>query len=95
MSKCSKSGEIRQVQFLRHAAIVIVEGFSFLRSITPRWRLLPSRAYLQWRLGTVYGSFDRETGAVRGLSVLLRDLWRDRANVCRFLLWRQQMRRHR
>ena len=69
------------------------EGLRFLWSITPRWRLLPSRQYLVWRLGTVYGTFDRETGQPRSLRALLRDLWRDRANVVRFLRWSRTLRR--
>jgi len=71
---------------------VLLEGLRFLWSITPRRRLLPSRAYLLWRLGTVYGSFNRETGEHRTLRELLGDLWRDRANVVRFLRWRRDMR---
>jgi len=51
-----------------------------------------SRAYVQWRLGTVYGSFNRETGEPRPARELLRDAWRDRKQVVKFLRWRRQMR---
>lgn len=71
----------------------LAEGMRFLAAITPRYRLLPSPAYLHWRLGTVYGSFNRETDAPRSLLDILRDAWRDRAQVVRFLLWRRDMRR--
>jgi len=65
--------------------LLLVEGLRFLRSITPRWRLLPPHDYLHWRLVTVYGSFDRESGVPRPVRVMLVDLWRDRSNVAWFL----------
>ena len=71
---------------------VILEGLRFFRAITPRWRLLPRRDFLHWRLGTIYGSFDRETGSPRPLRALLGDLWRDRRQVIRLLRWRRKMR---
>ncbi len=72
--------------------MVLVEAVRFWFAITPRWRLWPTRAYLQWRLGTVYGSFDRETGKLRSVRALLLDAWCDRRNVIRFLRWRRRMR---
>ena len=70
---------------------VLIEAVRFWFAITPRWRLWPTRAYLQWRLGTVYGSFNRETGELRPVRDLLRDAWRDRDNAGRFLVWRRGM----
>lgn len=72
--------------------MVLVEAIRFWFAITPRWRLWPTRAYLQWRLGTVYGSFNRKTGKPRWVIVLLWNAWRDRRNVVRFLRWRRRMR---
>lgn len=72
--------------------IVITEGLRFYWAICLKRRLWPSRAYLHWRLGTIYGSFNRETGAPRPLRDLLRDLWRDRANAVKFLVWRRKLR---
>lgn len=72
--------------------IVLIEGARFYNKIRPRWRLLPSRDFLRWRLGTVYGSFDQATGGPRKIRHLLRDLWRDRAKAAEFLLWCRQMR---
>jgi hypothetical protein len=77
---------------MRRLLAVLWEGWLYLRVISPRGRLLPSEAYLQWRLGTVYGSFDVLTGRPRDVGDLLVDLWRDRANVFKFLLWRRDMR---
>jgi hypothetical protein len=45
----------------------IVEGRDFLRAITPKGELLPPLDYLHWRLGTIYGSFNRRTGKPRRL----------------------------
>lgn len=70
----------------------LIEAIRFWFAITPRWRLWPSCAYLQWRLGTVYGSFDRQTGEARSVRALLLDAWRDRKQVGKFLRWRRGMR---
>ncbi len=72
---------------------VIIEAVWFWFAITPRWRLWPTQEYLHWRLGTMYGSFDRETGKPRPVRAMIRDAWQDRANVIRFLKWRRSMRR--
>lgn len=68
------------------------EGWLYLRAISPRGRLLPTEDYLQWRLGTVYGSFNKLTGRPRDIEDLIIDLWRDRKNALKFLLWRRDMR---
>lgn len=73
--------------------LALLEGLRYLRAITPRWRLLPTTTYLHWRLGTVYGSFDRTTGAPRTVRAMLGDVWRDREQVLRFLTWRRELRR--
>ena len=70
---------------------IFIEAVRFWFAITPRWRLWPTWAYLQWRLGTVYGSFDRKTGKPRAVRALLLDAWKDHQNVGRFLHWRRGM----
>lgn len=71
--------------------LVLIEGARFYWSICLKRRLWPSRAYLHWRLGTLYGTFDRATGEPRPLRDLLLDLWRDRRNAVKFLLWRRSL----
>lgn len=71
---------------------VIIEAVLFWIAITPRWRLWPTHDYIHWRFGTVYGSFDRETGKPRPVRALIADAWRDRTNGIRFLKWRRRMR---
>lgn len=67
---------------------VTVEGISFL------WSMRKAKApYIHWRLGTLYGSFDKATGKPRPIRDLLGCLWRDRRSVAEFLLWRRRMRR--
>lgn len=70
---------------------VLLEAFRYYFAIKPGGRLFPPRDYLQWRLGTVYGSFDK-SGNPRSVSDLCRDVWRDRKNVIAFLKWRRKMR---
>ena len=82
----------------------LIEAVRFWFAITPRWRLWPSRAYLQWRLGTVYGSFNyrnhaefqllwhRPDGAqLRSVRKLIGAAWKDHDNVINFLTWREKM----
>lgn len=83
------------------------EGILLWWALTPPRSLLPSRRYLHWRLGTVYGSFhDCEckvsgiehktscaTGRPRPLGDLIRQAWGDREQVMKFLRWRKWMRR--
>jgi len=74
--------------------IILIESFRFAWATGLLWpRMWRRWAYWHWRLGTVYGSFDRETGEPRKMRELLRDLWRDRAAAGRFMLWRREMRR--
>lgn len=78
---------------------MIWQGLAFLWTLRPRlrrWRAWwPSLlAWLHWRLGTVYGSFDAE-GRPRPVRELLRDLWNDRRQARRFLLWRRELMRWR
>lgn len=70
---------------------VLIEAIRYYVAITPRGRLFPTREYLHWRLGTVYRSFDEE-GRPRPVASLIREVWRDRANVLAFLKWRRRMR---
>jgi hypothetical protein len=70
------------------AVTVVVEGVLFLWSVRKA-----KMSYIHWRLGTLYGSFERDTGQPRTIKELLDCLWRDRANITRFLLWRREMRR--
>jgi len=72
---------------------VLIEAIRFWFAITPRGRLWPTREYLHWRLGTMYGSFNRETGEPRQIRALIADAWCDRKQVAQFLTWRQRMRR--
>ena len=69
------------------ALLILSEGIRFLYSIRNA-----DPSYLSWRLGTVYGSFDRKTGEARPLRDLLRDCWKDREQVKNFLSWRRAMR---
>jgi hypothetical protein len=74
-----------------------LSGLAFLWTLRPRWARRRAwwpglLAYLHWRLGTVYGSFDAE-GRPRPVRALLRDLWNDRRQARRFLLWRHEMER--
>ena len=67
---------------------VAAEGIAFI------WSMRKARApYIHWRLGTLYGSFEKDTGQPRPIKELLDCLWRDRKNVAEFLLWRRKMRR--
>lgn len=67
--------------------LAAVEGLRFL------WTMRKARKpYLHWRLGTIYGSFERDTGQPRPIKELLACLWRDRGSVIEFLLWRRRMR---
>ena len=50
-----------------------------------------SSSYVQWRLGTVYGSFDGQ-GNTRPVGDLLEAAWNDRKQVMAFLAWRRDMR---
>ena len=70
---------------------VIIEAIRFWFVITPKGRLWPTRDYLSWRLGTVYGTFNRKTGKPRWVIALLWDAWRDRKQVAQFLKWRKGM----
>lgn len=66
--------------------LTLVEGLRFMwacRKLT--------YSYVQWRLGTVYGSFDSQ-GNARSVGDLLEALWRDRNQVMDFLAWRRDMR---
>ena len=64
----------------------LIEGLRFL------WTFRRARApYWKWRLGTIYGSFDK-SGNERPLKELFKDLWRDRARAMKFLQWRRTMR---
>jgi len=66
--------------------LALVEGARFLWSCR---RL--TYGYVQWRLGTMYGSFD-SSGNPRSAGDLLEVLWRDRRQVVEFLAWRREMR---
>jgi len=78
---------------VRAYIVALWEGLRFLLvDARQKRRLLPSREYLHWRLGTVYRTFD-ENGHPRSLRELFRDAWRDLPNVIRHLLWRRKMRR--
>ena len=50
---------------------------------------------MMWRLGTVYGIYPGNDGTQppKTYRVLLRQLWEDRDQVVKFLLWRRHMRR--
>ena len=72
---------------LTSTVLALLEGVRFLWAIRRRgwWRRppflpVPSRAYLDWRLGTVYGTGNEEAA---------REDW---PNVRRFLLWRRALR---
>jgi hypothetical protein len=71
-----------------NAIAVVVEGVLFLWSVRKA-----KMSYIHWRLGTLYGSFEKGTGQPRPIKELLGCLWRDRTNIVRFLLWRREMRR--
>lgn len=74
----------------RRVLIALAEGAHFL------WRFRrASPAYVRWRLGTIYGSFDRETGRERTVRELLGDLARDWRQAFRFLLWSRDMTKRR
>ena len=66
--------------------LALTEGARFLWSCR---RL--SYGYVQWRLGTVYGSFNSD-GGNRSVGDLVEALWRDRRQVMDFLSWRREMR---
>jgi hypothetical protein len=81
-------GEGHPMRKLATLLAVAAEGIAFL------WSVRKARGpYIQWRLGTLYGSFDRATGQPRPIRDLLDCLWRDRKSVTEFLLWRRKMRR--
>jgi hypothetical protein len=81
-------GEDLPVTTIRKWSVAFVEGVRFL------WSFKKARpAYIHWRLGTVYGSFDKDTGKPRPIKELLAHLWRDREHVIDFLVWRRSMRR--
>lgn len=67
---------------------IAVEGLRFLWAFRDRRRVLPLPPfeYLAWRLETVYGV------GPSSMRDAFRMLWRDRANVARFLEWRRSMR---
>ena len=73
---------------MRALLAVATEGVHFLwthRKATPE--------YVRWRLGTIYGSFDKASGGPRLMRELLRALWNDRRAVVSFLRWRRAVRR--
>jgi hypothetical protein len=79
--------------------VVLWEGYLFLRAIANKkrkwWQLpLPPKDYLLWRLGTVYGTHPTNDGTKppKTLRDFARELWGDREQVVKFLLWRRKMR---
>ena len=71
------------------------EGLRFLFiDARPRGGWLPSKKYLVWRLGTVYGTFvDKDCQETRPLLDMLEQaVVGDLENVVRHLLWRRRMR---
>lgn len=77
---------------------VIREGIRFLwtfRNKKQWWKILPPREYVMWRLGTVYGTHPEHDGTrpPKTLKQLLGELWDDREQAKRYLLWRRAHRK--
>ncbi len=82
--------------------LILIEGLRFLWTIRDRERFLPipSKYYLWWRLGTVYGlqptgkdCYPDGTLPPKAFKDLLHEVWEDRDRVASHLLWRRQMRK--
>jgi hypothetical protein len=81
--------------------IILIEGLRLLWACRDRRKRIPipSKVYLWWRLGTVYGlqppgadGYPDGSLPPKAFKDLLRQAWQDRAQVFRHILWRRDMR---
>ena len=74
--------------------LILFEGLLFLLAFRQkRFPFLPwpPYEYVMWRLETAYGSFNHKARRPKTFQELLKEAWKDREGIARFLLWRRKL----